>query len=192
MADRYPEDNSVASYGSIAQLFHWLVAVLVFVQIAIGLYVEDLPVGLERLQWLSRHKSLGFVILVLVLLRLAWRLFHPAPALPDNISTLTRRFAAGTHALLYGLLIAAPLAGWLHASASGLGVSVFGWFVLPDMVAKNAALSEWFHELHVVLVLMLAVVAAVHIAAALRHALILHDGIMLRMLPRTKDRRKST
>lgn len=188
MAERYPED--VASYGSITQLFHWLIAGLVFVQIALGVYAADLPVSMERLQWLSRHKSLGFVILVLVLLRLAWRGSHPPPPLPASVSLVTQRVARATHWLLYALLIAAPIAGWLHASASGLGVNVFGWFALPDVVARSAEMSELFRELHSLLVKMLAIVIVLHIAAALRHALILKDDVMTRMLPWKTGKRK--
>lgn len=160
-------------------------------QTAIGVYVDDLPVSMERLQWLSRHKSLGFTILVLVLLRLAWRLFHPVPPLPASVPRVTRRVALMTHRVMYGLLIAAPIAGWMHASASGLGVNVFGWFVLPDIVARSTQLSDWFHQLHSVLVTMLAVVIVLHIAAALRHALILRDGVMARMLPWKTGKRSS-
>lgn len=93
--------------------------------------------------------------------------------------------------MLYGLLIAAPVAGWLHASASGLGVNVFGWFALPDMVPRNAELSELFRQWHRALVTILAAMIVLHVAAAFRHALILRDGVMARMLPQKSGRRKS-
>lgn len=174
--------NSGSRYGFIAQLFHWTVAVLVFVQAGMGIYVDDLPLGLARLQWLSRHKALGFVILVLVLARLAWRLVNPAPPMPGSMPRWERRIARATHWLLYALLLAAPVAGWMHADAAGLGVNVFGLFTLPGLVAKNPQLSEWFHDAHVVLVATLAVLLFLHVAAALRHAL-LRDGVFGRMVP---------
>lgn len=160
-------------------------------QVGIGLYVDDLPVSLERLQWLSRHKSWGFVILVLVLLRLAWRLFNPPPRLPSSMSRRMQSIAIGTHVALYVLLIATPLAGWAHASASGFGVNVFGWFALPDVVARDRDTSEWFRVVHGGLVTVLAAVVVVHIAAALRHALILKDEVMSRMLPRNAGRKNA-
>ncbi len=174
--------NSADRYGIVAQLFHWLLAAAVFVQLGIGVYVDDLPLSLARLQWLSRHKALGFVILVLLLARLGWRLVNPAPPLPGSMPRRERRLARATHWLLYALLIAAPVAGWVHADAAGLGINVFGLFTLPDLVAKNPELSERFHDVHVALVTTLAVLLILHIAAALRHAL-LRDGVFGRMLP---------
>ncbi|HEX6928046.1 MAG TPA: cytochrome b [Gammaproteobacteria bacterium] len=174
--------NSENDYGLVAILFHWLIAALVFIQLGIGIYVDDLPISLARLQWLSRHKATGFVILVLVLARLAWRLVNPAPALPGSMAHWERRIAHATHWLLYGLLITAPLAGWLHADAAGLGVNVFGLFSVPDLMPKNRQVSEMFHDVHVVLVAALAVLLLLHVAAALRHAL-LRDGVFGRMLP---------
>lgn len=167
----------------MAQALHWLIALLVFMQVGIGLYVDDLLVSLARLQWLSRHKSLGLLIFALVVFRLAWRRFNSAPPLPVTMPVIERRLAAFTHGLLYFLLLTAPVAGWLHASAAGLGASFFGWFSLPAPVGKNAALAEIFHGTHSILVKSLAVVIVLHVAAALRHALLLRDGVMGRMLP---------
>lgn len=178
--------NSAEGYGIVAQAFHWLIALLVFTQIGLGIYVDDLPLSLARLQWLSRHKSLGLAILILVVFRLAWRGFNPPPPLPGFMPRAERRIARITHALLYVLLIAAPVAGWLHASAAGLGVNFFGWFALPDLVDKNAALSEFFHAAHATLVWTLATLLALHIGGALRHALWLRDGVFQRMLPQWK------
>src|SRR5262245_21719211 len=97
--------NSLESYGIIAQAMHWLVAALVLVQLAIGVYAADLPLSLARLQWLSRHKSLGLAILAVVLLRLAWRSMDQPPALPASISRWQQRAAQATHWLLYALLV---------------------------------------------------------------------------------------
>lgn len=167
----------------MAQALHWSIALLVFMQVGIGLYVDDLPVSLARLQWLSRHKSLGLLIFALVVFRLVWRKFNPAPPLPATMSAMERRLAMFSHSLLYFLLLTAPVAGWLHASAAGLGASFFGWFSLPSAIGRDAALAEIFHGVHSVLVKSLAVLVTLHIAAALRHALLLRDGIMGRMLP---------
>lgn len=175
--------NSGDSYGIVAQVLHWVIAALVLAQLAIGVYAANLPVSLARLQWLSRHKSLGLGILALVLARLAWRAMNPPPALPDSVPLRERRAAAAVHWLLYLLLILAPLAGWLHASAAGLSVNWFGLFQVPDLLAKDPQLSELLKQAHGVLVALLAVLLAGHIGAALRHAFLLRDGIMHRMLP---------
>lgn len=175
--------NPAESYGIIAQALHWLVAVLVLAQIGIGLYAANLPVSLARLQWLSRHKSLGLAILALVLLRLGWRALNPPPELPGSMPHWERRAALATHRLFYLLLVLAPLAGWLYASAAGLSVNWFDLFQVPDLVSKDRQLAELFKALHIGLVALLALLVAVHVGAALRHGLLLRDGVMHRMLP---------
>jgi len=175
--------NTNESYGMIVQSLHWLLAALVFVQLGLGLYAAALPVSLARLQWLSRHKSLGLAVLALVLLRLVWRSMNRPPALPDSMPRLQRRAAATAHWLLYALLVLAPLAGWMHASAAGLSANWFGLFQVPDLLPKQPELSELLKAVHKGSVALLALVLLVHIAGALHHALVLRDGIMHRMLP---------
>ena len=167
----------------VAQALHWLVAALVFVQLGMGLYAAGLPLGIARLEWLSRHKSFGLAVLALALLRLAWRLLSPPPALPASMPRAERHAGAATHCLLYALLILAPLAGWLYASAAGLSVNWFGLWLVPDLVPKDALWAARFKLLHKLAVLLLALLLAAHISAALRHALVRRDGIMRRMLP---------
>jgi cytochrome b561 len=175
--------NSTDSYGTVALALHWIVAALVFAQLAIGVYAANLPISLARLQWLARHKSLGLAILVLVLLRLAWRALNAPPALPHAMPQWERRAAHATHWAIYVLLVLAPLAGWLYASAAGLSVNWFGLFQVPDLVGKDRALAAVFKALHIGLVALLALLLVLHIGAALRHALVLRDGIAHRMLP---------
>ena len=181
--------NSEMTYGIIAQAFHWLVAVLVLTQLGLGVFAANLPIGLARLQWLSRHKSLGLAILAVVLLRIAWRASNRPPPLPDSIPGWQRAAAVATHGLLYLVLVLAPLAGWLYASAAGLSVNWFGLFQVPDLVSKDRELAELFKALHIGLVTLLALLIAGHVGAALRHAFWLRDGVAHRMLP-WKPRRK--
>ena len=171
------------SYGIIAQALHWLVAAFVLVQFALGLFAASLPVSLARLQWLSRHKSLGLAILALMILRLGWRSMNRPPALLDSMSRWERRAAATTHWLLYVLLVLAPLAGWLHASAAGLSVNWFGVVQVPDLLPKNPELSDLFKQTHRICVALLALLLVGHIGAALRHAFVLRDGVLHRILP---------
>lgn len=176
--------NTRMGYGIIAQLFHWLIAGLVFVQATIGIHASDLPIGIARLKWLSRHKAIGITVLGLVLIRLGWRCLNRAPQLPVSMPPWERRTALATHWLLYGFLLLAPISGWLHASAAGLSVTWFGLFKVPDLLAKNAAVAPYFGDLHEVVVYTLIALVALHVFAALRHALLLRDGVMSRMLPR--------
>lgn len=170
-------------YGPVAQAFHWAVAALVLVQIPLGIHAARLPVGLDRLRWLTRHKEIGIGVLVLVIARLVWRLASPPPPLPATMPRWERHAATATHRLLYALLIAAPLAGWAYASAAGLSVTWFGLVHVPDLVARDRVLAAILEQAHIGLVIALAALATVHVAAALRHAVVHRDGIMGRMLP---------
>jgi cytochrome b561 len=158
-------------------------ALLVFVQVAIGIYASDLPVSIARLKWLSRHKAIGVTVLALVILRLGWRGFSRPPPLPGSMPSWERHTALATHRLLYALLLLAPISGWLYASAAGLSVTWFGWLRVPDLLPKNPEIAPWLKELHEFVVYVLIATVVLHILAALRHAFLRRDGVMGRMLP---------
>ncbi|HVC29415.1 MAG TPA: cytochrome b [Gammaproteobacteria bacterium] len=178
--------NTTTRYGIVAQTFHWLIVVLVVLQFVLGITAHGLPVSLERLVLLARHKSIGFTIFGLVVLRLCWRLYSPAPP-PAPVSLPVFRVAARlSHALLYALLLCMPLVGWLLSSASNLTVSWFGLFSLPNLVSPNRRLAHGLLLTHQSMAWLLLAVAILHIGAALWHHLILGDEVMLRMLPFTR------
>lgn len=182
--------NTADRYGAIAQAFHWAIVVLIIVQFTLGIIGSDLPVGMQRLIVLSRHKSFGMTIFMLVLLRLAWRLANPVPRLPDKMPRLHQRLAHATHWLLYALLLTMPVVGWISSSASNLTVSWFGIFTWPDLVGTNKELATAAKELHEVLAWILFTTVTLHLAAALRHHFVLKDDILLRMLPQTQRRER--
>ncbi len=135
------------------------------------------------------HKSWGFVIFALALVRIAWRLTHPAPPLPADMCRLEAVLARGAHLALYLLMLMMPLSGWLMASAStlqeqfGLRNMVFGLFALPDPVQPGSEpLEALFRSIHVWSALAMAVILAAHVAAALRHHFIRRDAVLRRML----------
>jgi cytochrome b561 len=117
-------------------------------------------------------------------IRLVWRAFDRPPALPERMPQWERRAALANHRSLYIVLVLAALAGWASASAAGLSINWFGFFQVPDLVAKSQPLAQAFKALHIGLVAAFALLLLVHIGAAARHALLLRDGIVRRMLPR--------
>lgn len=175
--------NTGARYGVIAQLFHWLVVALVFTQFGFGIYGANLPLSFDKLVVLARHKSIGITIFALVALRLAWRGFSPPPALPEHMTSAQRALAHASHALLYALLFALPISGWLYSSATGISVSWFGIVPLPDLVATNETTAVRLLDLHIALAITLGVTITGHVAAALWHHFAKHDSVLLRMLP---------
>lgn len=175
--------NTDHRYGAIAQSFHWLIVALVFVQFGLGIYGAQLPLGIDKLITLARHKSIGITIFGLAALRLAWRFRSPPPELPRHMGAYERALAHISHALLYALLFALPISGWLFSSASGISVSWFGVVALPDLVGANKALAADLLNLHVAFAITLAVTLVGHVAAAMWHHFIKRDTVLVRMLP---------
>lgn len=170
-------------YTRTAQALHWLMAALLLGLVSLGLYMHELPLSPRKLQLYSYHKWAGVTAFVLVLVRLAWRATHRPPALPQGISPAVRTAASAGHALLYLLMIAIPLSGWLMSSAKGFQTVWFGVLPIPDLVGKDAALGETLRAVHEYLNLTLIVVALGHVAAALKHQFIDRDGLLHRMWP---------
>ena len=180
-----PTENSSERYGAIAQALHWIVAALVVTQFILASLADDLPLGAAKLAMLARHKSVGMTILMLAVLRLVWRIGHAPPALPTAMPQYEKRLARITHGLMYLLLFAMPLSGWLMSSAKNYPVSWFGLFAWPNLIAPDPVKFDFLKETHEVLATTLFCVALLHIAAALKHHFYDKNDVLRRMLPRT-------
>jgi cytochrome b561 len=175
--------NTTDGWGVVSQLIHWLIVVLITLQVVLAMIADELPLGVRKLAMLARHKSVGITLLGLAIIRLVWRWLNPAPDLPKTLSPYERVLAQLTHAALYILLFALPLSGWMMSSARGFPVSWFSLFQLPDLVPKSKPLYEALVETHEMLALALGAVVGLHVAAALKHHFILKDNVLRRMLP---------
>lgn len=168
-------------YGTPAVLFHWLVAALILAGLPLGLYMVDLPVSPAKLKYYSWHKWIGVTVFLLALARLAWRAGHRPPAPLPGQPRWQVAAAHVAHVLLYVLMIAIPLSGWLFSSASGFPTVYLGLVQLPDLVPKDAQLKQIFRVMHVVLTYTLGALTLLHAAAAIKHAAVDRDGTMSRM-----------
>ncbi len=177
-----PARNSPVRYGSVAQTLHWAVVALLVVQVTLGKIADSLPLGIEKLAVMARHKSFGITILGLAVVRLAWRWFDRPPP-PPPMPRWQLVAARLNHWALYGLLFALPLTGWLMSSAANRPVSWFGLAQLPDFIAPDTRLRELFHDLHHFFIYALFALVGLHVAAALKHQFIDRDGLIFRMLP---------
>lgn len=177
-------------FTAVAKSLHWLIALLVFVLFPLAWVMDDFT-GLEKFKAYNIHKSLGITVLALMVLRLLWRLAQPSPSLPATMPRLERMAAHLGHFALYLTLFLMPLTGWAMISSSPLPSSLYlltafpklPWLsqLPPDEMKSYASL---FANAHGFLANVLMVLVGVHIAAALRHAILLKDGIFSRMLPR--------
>lgn len=170
-------------YTATAKALHWLMALLLFGLLALGFYMQDLPLSPQKLQLYSWHKWAGVTVFLLVLFRLAWRITHRPPALPGHMPKALQLAAHAGHALLYLLMIAIPLSGWLMSSAKGFQTVWFGILPIPDLVDKQKELGDLLQLVHESLNWLFIAVIAGHIGAALKHHFIDKDDILIRMLP---------
>lgn len=176
-------------YGTTAIALHWLIFTLIACGFALGLYMVDLPLSPQKLKYFSWHKWIGVTVFVLAVARLAWRLTHPAPALPATMPMWQQHAAAANLVLLYVLILAIPLIGWLYSSATGVPTVYLRLVQLPDLLAKDEALAELLRFVHVILNYTMLLLVIIHAAAALKHHFVDRDDVLLRMLPFVKLRR---
>ncbi|NEU14285.1 cytochrome b [Methylobacterium sp. BTF04] len=178
-------------YTVVAIVLHWASALGVLALIGMGLAMTQLDLApLRRFQFYQWHKSVGITVLLLTLLRLAWRLLHPAPPLPDAMPPAERRAAGAAHGLLYLLLLGMPLTGWALVSASPFNIPtvLYGLVPWPHMpvvsdLADKAGAEAILKAVHDYGAFALIALLALHVGAALRHHLILRDATLRRMLP---------
>jgi cytochrome b561 len=161
---------------------HWLTLLFIVAAYVLGSILHDLPLSPLKLKLYAWHKWIGLLVLALVPLRIGFRLADRLDH-ARGLSPLEVRASALVHGLLYLLLLAVPLFGWLHSSAAGFPVVWFGVLPLPDLVAKDRALAEVFEELHEGAVNLLVLLVVLHASAALYHHYFRRDGVLARMLP---------
>ncbi len=176
-----------ARYGATAIGLHWLMAAMIAALFCVGLYMHDLPLSPWKLKVFSWHKWTGVTIFLLLLARIAWRLGHRPPALPATMARVQQAAAHAGHALLYVLMAAIPLSGWLMSSAKGFQTVYFGVLPLPDLLSKDKALGDVLQQVHLALNLALAAVVAGHAGAAIKHHFFDRDDVFTRMLPRRRS-----
>ncbi|MEM7023673.1 MAG: cytochrome b [Pseudomonadota bacterium] len=175
--------TGIVRYGGVAQAFHWLIAALIFIMIALGYYMEDLPLGTRKLELYQLHKSIGISIALLALLRLAWRFMHPPPPLPDTMKPWERSAAHLVHWLLYAMLFIQPLIGFLQSNAANFPVVLWGTVPLPALIGPDEPFSNTLLSAHTIGAYVLATLVIVHVGAALRHHFVIKDDVLRRMLP---------
>ena len=173
-------------YGTTAIALHWLIFTLIAGGFALALFMVDLPLSPQKLKYFSWHKWIGVTVFGLAVVRLAWRLTHPAPALPATMPTWQQRAAAVNLVLLYVLILVIPLTGWLYSSATGEPTVFLRLVLLPDLLATDEALAELLKFVHVMLNYTMLVLVIIHTAAALKHHVVDRDDVLSRMLPLVK------
>lgn len=168
-------------YTRTARWLHWILATLIVFLLGLGWYmmsVEHRPGGARSL--FDLHKSLGLAVLVLVALRLAWRLAHPAAPLPDYVPPWQKKLATATEWGLYVCMAAMPLLGYLGASHQKQAPRFFG-LPTPAWAQPNHDLAERLFDIHGLIAWPLVALIVLHVAGALKHIVIDKDTVFRRM-----------
>jgi cytochrome b561 len=172
--------NSQNDYGIVAILLHWVMAILLIGLLILGLYMAGVPISLEKLKLYGWHKEYGILALLLVIIRIIWRLSNMTPRL--SLPLWEKIAARAVHWTFYAFMFAMPITGWLITSAAGLPVSFFGLFVLPNLIAPDNQLLKLFEQIHHWLGYGLIALMVLHVSAALKHHYINKDDTLRRML----------
>ena len=178
-------------YDRVAIALHWTIALAILGLLVLGtVMVRIAPGSSLKFELYQLHKSVGFTVLVLSIVRLLWRLTHPAPPLPATLKPWEAVLARVTHIGFYVLMLAVPLSGWMMVSASvwNFPTVIFGTFTLPHLpvlstLAEKKPVEDALKEVHEWLAIGMFALFLLHVAGALKHQLILRDGTLARMLP---------
>ena len=170
-------------YGTVSRLFHWVTVVLVAVMIPVGIVmIQDVPRSVQDPLFIL-HKGLGPFVLLVVVLRLLWRLWHPAPALPASVPALQQKVARLVHVALYFFLILQGVSGYVRVTTGGFPIETLQRLGIPPLFPKSEAVTQVAEQIHVVSAVALIVLIGMHVAAAAYHGIVRRDGVFSMMWP---------
>ena len=175
--------NTTTAWGAVARSFHWVLAALVIFSIAYGWWMTHLAARAGRLSFYALHSSIGYDLLFLLVLRLAWRAIDATPRMPQDTLHWERTAAHVSHILLYVLTLAVCITGWLMLGAFSrpVAATLFGLFPVTTITTPDRPLHDLLEEIHRILSYALLALILVHVAAALRHHFIKKNDILRRM-----------
>jgi cytochrome b561 len=171
-----------AGYSLTARIFHWITAVIVLGMVVVGFVIANEWGGPMQDALYDTHKSTGALLIPIVLARILYRFKNPAPPLPADIPAVQQLAAYATHYLLYSAIVAQMFIGYIGTSAYPAPVPFYGLFNLPPIWPANRALSEQLFVVHRFLGVTIAVLALMHIGAALYHHFVRRDRVLMRMI----------
>jgi cytochrome b561 len=174
-------------YGSVARLLHWTIAVLVVVTVPVGIIMIRLPGGSAQNVLFILHKGIGVILLVLLVVRLLWRLTHRPPAL-TGIPRWQILVSGLVHGLLYALLLIMAVTGYVGTVAGDFPIELLDRLGIPPLLSGSKPTSEAAFWVHTTIIWPLLALIALHIAAALHHGFVRRDHVLQRMWPGVRRR----
>ena len=175
--------NTTNSFGFVAKGFHWTISFLIIAMLVFGFFLDDFPNTSQEFAY-NAHKTIGIIILALVILRLGWRWMNIQPGYSAKYPLFLRFLAHAAHYVIYLAIIAMPISGWVMSTASGKIPHFLGWFYFPmPGISLNESLAGQAFQVHNILAIVLIVLVSLHVLAALFHQFVLKDNVLKRMLP---------
>jgi len=180
--------NSSTRFGWISMFFHWAVFVLFVNQYLTGTIMMRLErghtvLGYPQGDWYTWHKSVGVIILALVLLRITWRKTTRLPDWPETLASWEKQALAWSERVLYLCMLVMPVSGYVFTLAGGFNFKLFGMVALPQLIAKNAVVADGAQVVHALLGFLIIGAISLHAGLALRRHCVEKDGFLKRMVP---------
>lgn len=169
-------------YNAVAQALHWSIALLILGMLPLGWYMSSLGFTPLKFQLIQLHKSIGILILLLVVLRILWRMSTKVPALPAHMPLWQKAGAHLSHYGLYYLMFSMPITGYIMSDAAGYHPTFFG-LPVPILTDPNPETASFLATLHETFAFAIVGLIALHVAAALYHHVWVKDDTLRRMLP---------
>ena len=171
--------NNLTEYGFISKVFHWLSAAALLIQIPLGFYLVDLDFGEKRLIIENIHVILGLSLLYFTVLRLAYKIFNPTPALGNNIFPGQKFIAKLNHILLYLSVFIITISGALKKLFNG---EILNIFFINLEIKDNFELAELFYEIHILGNYLLITLISIHILAVIIHKVLFKENLLKKIL----------
>jgi cytochrome b561 len=175
--------NTTQSWGAVARAFHWILGTLILGMIAYGWWMNHIPARPDRFFYRSIHADIGYVVLLLLVLRLLWRVFNPTPALPADTARWERWLARANQGALYLATFIVAMLGWAHSGANARPyTSWFGLFDVPQFTSTDKAAAHLYEDYHIYGAYVLLALIVLHVVAVLYRHFYKRDRVLQRMV----------
>jgi cytochrome b561 len=175
--------NTPSSWGSVARFFHWVLGFMILGMLAFGWWMNHIPARSDRFFYRSIHSDIGYMVLLLTVLRLIWRGLNPTPALPSETPRWQRISAHLSYGAIYVAIILVTMLGWAHSGSRTPDYSNwFGLLHVPQITSPDKAAAHAYQEWHIYVAYVLLALIVIHFAAAAWHHFIKRDRVTARMI----------
>lgn len=174
-----------AAYGTVAKWFHWVTVALMAVALPVGFVIKHIK-DADKMVFYAIHESAGLTLLIVAVLRLAWRSMNPPPPLPLSVPRPMRGMATGVHHAFYAMLILQPLMGFFMTNAYGFPMqgdtAYLGLIDLPRFMPTVEWLADGLKVAHMIGGWAILVLLVLHVLGVVFHQAVRRDGTLMRMV----------